>query len=95
ADAAEAGDWATVFAMLDDPRTRVDVNGVRPGGSARFTALHQAAWHAAPAEVVAELIRHGAARSLRDAKGRIPFDILIERHGCRAESGSNLRPPRS
>ncbi|PRC50201.1 hypothetical protein C6A85_70705, partial [Mycobacterium sp. ITM-2017-0098] len=42
ADAAEAGDWATVFAMLDDPRTRVDVNGVRPGGSARFTALHQA-----------------------------------------------------
>ncbi|HEY9315068.1 MAG TPA: ankyrin repeat domain-containing protein, partial [Williamsia sp.] len=78
ADAAKAGDWATVFAMLDVPRTPVDINGVRPGGSARFTALHQAAWHGAPAEVVAELIRRGAVRSLRDAKGRMPYDVLIQ-----------------
>lgn len=95
ADAAKAGDWATVFAMLDDPRTRVDVNGVRPGGSARFTALHQAAWHGAPAEIVSELIRHGAVRSSRDAKGQTPFDILVERHGHRADCERYLRPSRS
>ncbi|MBB2989661.1 ADP-ribosylglycohydrolase/protein-tyrosine phosphatase [Mycolicibacterium iranicum] len=95
ADAAKAGDWVTVFAMLDDPRTRVDINGVRPGGSARFTALHQAAWHGAPAGIVAGLIRHGAVRSLRDAKGRTPFDVLVERHRCRADGARYLRPPRS
>ncbi|STZ41797.1 ADP-ribosylation/crystallin J1 [Mycolicibacterium gilvum] len=94
ADAAKVGDWATVFAMLDDPRTQVDVNGVRPDGSARFTALHQAAWHGAPAGIVSELIRRGAVRSLRDAKGRTPFDVLIERHGGRAESERHLRPSR-
>jgi ADP-ribosyl-[dinitrogen reductase] hydrolase len=94
ADAAKAGDWATVFAMLDDPRTRVDINGVRPGRSARFTALHQAAWHGAPAEIVARLIRHGAVTSVRDAKGRTPFDVLIERHGCCSASERYLRPPR-
>lgn len=95
ADAAKAGDWVTVFAMLDDQRTRVDINGVRPGGSARFTALHQAAWHGAPPEIVSKLIRHGAVRSLRDAKGRTPFDVLTERHGRRADSARYLSPPRS
>lgn len=95
ADTAKAGDGATVFAMLDDPRTPVDINGVRPGGSARYTALHQAAWHGAPPEIVSELIRHGAVRWLRDAKGRTPYDVLVERHGCRADSERYLRPPRS
>ena len=48
ADAAKVGDWKTVFELLDDPTERVDVNWWRPGGTAWFTVLHQAAWHGAP-----------------------------------------------
>ncbi len=48
ADAAKVGDWTTVFELLDDPTERVDVNWWRPGGTAWFTVLHQAAWHGAP-----------------------------------------------
>ena len=44
ADAAKVGDWKTVFELLDDPTERVDVNWWRPGGTAWFTVLHQAAW---------------------------------------------------
>jgi len=59
ADAAKEGDWSTVFGLLDDPEQRVDVNWWRPGGTAWFTALHQAAWHGAPIDVVVELIARG------------------------------------
>jgi ADP-ribosylglycohydrolase len=81
ADAAKAGDWATVFAMLDDDGTPVDVNWWRPDGSAWFTVLHQAAWHDASTDVVNELVERGALRSLKDAKGRTPYDVSVERHG--------------
>lgn len=77
ADAAKTGAWSTVFDMLDDPRT--DINAWRPGGPAWFTVLHQAAWHGAPTDVAAELIRRGALRSLRDARGRTAHDIRCHR----------------
>ncbi len=54
ADAAKAGEWSAVLTMLDDPTLLVDINWWRPGGTAWFTALHQAAWHGAPANVVAK-----------------------------------------
>jgi hypothetical protein len=48
ADAATVGDWSTVFTLLDDPGQPVEINWWRPGGTAWFTVLHQAAWHGAP-----------------------------------------------
>ena len=79
ADAAKAGDWPTVFRMLDDADAPVDLNWWRPGGTAWFTVLHQVAWHGGPAEIAAELVRRGALRSLPDAKGRTAHDIRVER----------------
>jgi hypothetical protein len=79
ADAAKVGDWSTVFDLLDDPDQRVDINWWRPGGTAWFTPLHQAAWHGAPPDVAAELIRRGALRSLRDSRGRTAYDIRCQK----------------
>jgi hypothetical protein len=79
ADAAKIGDWSTVFDLLDDPEERIEINSWRPGGKALFTVLHQAAWHGAPNEVAAELIRRGALRSLPDAWGRTAYDVREER----------------
>lgn len=72
ADAAKVGDWPTVFDLLDDVELHVDINWWRPGGTTWFTVLHHAAWHCAPNEVAAELIRRGALKSLTDARGRPP-----------------------
>jgi hypothetical protein len=79
ADAAKTGDWSTVFDLLDDPEQLVDINWWRPGGAAWFTVLHQAAWHGAPTDVAAELIRRGALRSLRDSRGRTAHDVRYQR----------------
>jgi hypothetical protein len=79
ADAAKIGDWSTVFDLLDNPDQLVDINWWRPGGPAWFTVLHQAAWHGAPTDVAAELIRRGALRSLRDSHGRTAHDIRCQR----------------
>lgn len=87
ADAAKAGDWSTVFEMLDDPRQPVDINWWRPGGTAWFTVLHQAAWHGAPNDVVAALIQRGALRSLTDSRERTPYEILRDRDYQRSQAG--------
>jgi hypothetical protein len=79
ADAAKFGDWSTVFDLLDDPQSCVDINWWRPGGPAWFTVLHQAAWHGAPADVASELIRRGALRSLKDSRGRTAYDIRCQK----------------
>ncbi|MDP7724194.1 ankyrin repeat domain-containing protein [Mycobacterium sp. TY814] len=79
ANAAKVADWSTVFELLDDDEQKVDVNWWRPGGTRWFTVLHQAAWHGAPNEVAAELIRRGALKSLTDARGRTACDIRRER----------------
>lgn len=78
-DAAQIGDWSTVFDMLDDPDCDVDINWWRPGGKSWFTVLHQAAWHGAPNEVAAELIQRGALKSLTDARGRTAHDVRNDR----------------
>ncbi len=79
ANAAKVGDWSTVFDLLDNPDQLVDINWWRPGGPAWFTVLHQAAWHDAPTDVAAELIRRGALRSLKDSRGRTAYDIRCQR----------------
>ena len=79
ADAAKQGDWSTVFDLLDDPSTPVDINWWRPGGTAWFSVLHQAAWHGAPADVAAELIRRGALRSVTDSRGRTAYQVCLDK----------------
>ncbi|REJ04524.1 hypothetical protein DY023_13845 [Microbacterium bovistercoris] len=78
ADAAKAGDWAAVLGLLDAGRPTV--NQWRIGGQSWFTPLHQAAFLGAPVDVVEELVRRGAWRSLPTADGDRPID-LAERNG--------------
>jgi len=82
ADAAKAGDWPTVFGLLDQPDAMVRVNDWRLGGTAWFTPLHQAAWHGAPTSVAAGLVARGALRSLTDSRGRTALDIRTERNSA-------------
>jgi len=77
ADAAKTGDWLVVMKLLDDETVLVP-HQWRPGGRAWFTILHQAAWHGSAPGVADTLIKRGALRSLRDAKGRTAFDVAAE-----------------
>jgi hypothetical protein len=90
ANAAKQGDWPTVMTLLDEDKT-LEPHQWRPGGSAWFTVLHQAAWHGAPPEVADTLIKRGALRSLRDAKGRTAFDVAAE-HDQPYELRTLLKP---
>ena len=90
ADAAKVGDWSTVFDLLDDPTQPVDINWWRPGGTAWFTVLHQAAWHGAPRDVAAELIRRGALRSLTDSRGRTAYDVRVETGNAEATGAKGV-----
>ncbi len=106
ADAAKAGDWPLVLRLLDKPGTPLTANDWRPGGTAWFTPLHQAAWHGAPTSVAEELVARGALRSLTDSRGRTALDVRTERNsaefaskGAGADSHMSLRavlaPPAS
>lgn len=94
ADAAKVGNWPEVMKVLDSEWSWLVINQWRPGGQAWFTVLHQAAWHGAPTDVVEELLERGALRSLRDAKGRTPFDVAVARNRTTNLRGL-LQPPRS
>ncbi|WGY73110.1 ankyrin repeat domain-containing protein [Burkholderia cepacia] len=77
ADAARNGEWAT---MLDCVARQPDlVNATRLGGTSLYTPLHQAAYGGAPKAVVAELLRLGASRMLRDAQRERAIDIAVRR----------------
>ncbi|WP_446904069.1 ankyrin repeat domain-containing protein [Burkholderia sp. YIM B11467] len=77
ADAARNGDWAT---MLDLVAKQPElVNATRLGGTSFYAPLHQAAYRGAPKEVVAELLRLGAWRMLRDAQRERAVDIAVAR----------------
>lgn len=98
ADAAKAGDWPLVLRLLDEDETPLTANDWRPGGTAWFTPLHQAAWHGSPASVASELVARGALRSLTESRGRTALDIRSERNsaefvskGIGAESHLALR----
>ena len=93
ADAARDGAWTRVFELLDGRGVdfAVGVNDWRRGGTSWFSPLHQAAWHGAPIDVVENLVNRGAWRTLRDAHGRRPIDIALERG---AEHLANVLEPR-
>jgi len=93
ADAAKKGDWETVTKLLDAEKALVP-HQWRPGGKAWFTVLHQAAWHGAPPEIAETLIKRGALRTLRDAKGRTAFDVAAE-HDQSYDLRKMLKPPSS
>lgn len=78
ADAAKMGQWDEVFRILDSDHW-VGANQWRIGGRSWFAPLHQAAWLGAPVNVVEELVRRGAWRSLRNADGDRPIDIARAR----------------
>ena len=70
ADAAKAGDWPVVLRLLDERGSPLTANDWRPGGTAWFTPLHQAAWHGAPSSVATEIMARGALRTVTDGEGR-------------------------
>ena len=73
ADAAKSGDWQGVFELLSEHREWI--NSTRPGGSAWYAPLHQAAWHGAPVTVVQQLLDSGAWRTHQNARGERPVDV--------------------
>lgn len=75
ADAAKAYDWNTVLALLEQDTQLI--NTTRPGGQSRYTVLHQAAHGGASADVIEQLLRLGAWRTLRCAQGERPLDIAV------------------
>jgi hypothetical protein len=77
ADAAKAGRWDQVMAVLGEPL--VSPVQWRFGGDSWFTPLHQAAWHGAPLPVASSLVERGALRSLRAHDGRTPYDVAADR----------------
>lgn len=73
AEAAYQYDWTQLTLLLTSyPQF---VNSVRPGGRARFTPLHQAAYGGATAAVVEKLLALGADRHAVDARGRTPAAV--------------------
>lgn len=77
--ASRKGNWQVVLRLLRDADKNLSANHWRLGGRSWFTPLHQAAWHGAPAEVVAELVDLGASRVLTTAAGHRAADIAREK----------------
>ena len=74
ADLAYKGDWEGLLStgltspgLVNSRRLQKEIGpgGVQRRPSAGFTALHQAAWHGAPVEIVQALINLGARRAQR------------------------------
>jgi hypothetical protein len=74
ADAARGQDWPRVFAFLEACPDWINVT--RPGGTSLFAPLHQAAYGGAPRDVIERLVALGAWRTLRNARGERPLDVL-------------------
>ncbi|MBW4490329.1 MAG: ankyrin repeat domain-containing protein [Trichocoleus desertorum ATA4-8-CV12] len=73
ADAAKQYNWKKTLKILDE---RPDlINLTRPDGRALYTPLHQAAHGNAPVEVVQQMIKMGAWRTLRTADDERAVDI--------------------
>ena len=77
ADAAKNGNWPHLFELLSEHGEWI--NATRPGGSAWYAPLHQAAWHGAPVAVVERLVMLGAWRTHQNARGERPVDVAARR----------------
>jgi hypothetical protein len=77
ADAARNYDWRTVLRILDEHPELI--NATRPGGTSRFTVLHQAAHGNAPVEVVLDLVGRGAWLTARNAENQRPLEVAHQR----------------
>jgi hypothetical protein len=77
ADVARAFNWPLVFEFLESFPDWINVS--RPGGTSLFAPLHQAAYGGAPREVIERLVALGAWRTLRNARGERPLDVLDRR----------------
>lgn len=77
ADAAKAFNWSIVFDILD--RVPSLINSTRPGGTAKFTPLHQAAFGDAKPEVIRELIKRGASLTMTNSDDKTPRALAISR----------------
>jgi hypothetical protein len=82
ADAARQSHWDTVFKILDEHPELV--NSFRPGGTARYSPLHQAAHAGVGAEIIDRLVERGAWRTLQNARGERPVDVA-KRNGKEGE----------
>lgn len=78
ADAARKYDWVGVSEILHEHGELT--NTTRPGGTLLFAPLHQAAHGGAPIEVVSDILRKGAWRTLQNSRGERPIDVA-ERQG--------------
>ncbi|WP_426954137.1 hypothetical protein [Muricoccus radiodurans] len=77
ADAGKGCDWPTILGILrEHPRL---ANTTRLGGKSLYAPLHQAAYSGAPIEVVVEMIRLGAWRTLQNARGERAVDVAQRR----------------
>lgn len=78
ADAARHYEWEQMLAIL---RKQPDyVNASRLDGRARYAPLHQAASGNAPVDVIDELIRLGAWRTLQNAHGERAVDVAERKY---------------
>lgn len=73
AEAAFAYDWSHVTSLVGAHPDMV--NSVRPGGRAKFTPLHQAAYGGAPMDVIKTLIALGADKNAVDSQGQTPMQV--------------------
>jgi hypothetical protein len=80
ADAAKRYDWPRVLEMITEHRELA--NTTRLGGSSLYTVLHQAAHGGAKSEIVDQLLRLGAWRTVLNARGERAVDVA-ERCGHR------------
>ncbi|MFC5061123.1 hypothetical protein [Actinomycetospora atypica] len=90
ADAARAGRWTEVLAILDEDHPfseMITVNSIRVGGTSGFAPLHQAAWHGADLDVVSALLERGAWRTLRTSAGETAESIARRKGHDRVADG--------
>jgi ADP-ribosylglycohydrolase/protein-tyrosine phosphatase len=74
-DAAKNYDWEKMLKILS--QSPESVNITRPDGTSLYAPLHQAAHGGAPVEVVEQLLKIGAWRTLQNAKGERPIDVAV------------------
>jgi len=74
---AKAYHWPKMLKLLGEYPDLI--NTTRPDGQSLYTPLHQAAHGGASVEVVRQMIKMGAWRTIKNAKGEYPVDVAQKR----------------